>query len=287
MSNHRYEILYKLKTVEDLPTLPTVISKLSELINDLDCSATDIIELLKSDSAIASRILKVVNSSLYRSSSNHVLSLQEAIVRLGFKEVNNIALGTALITMFPVRQKGLFSRREFWKHSLYTSLLAVELGKAVGYTKFRTDELHLAGLLHGIGKLIFDLYFPELFQKSLTLAAHAEYPLCRSEEMVMGIDHCELGQVVALNWHLPPVAVNVIRFYSKPEECPDEFRDVARIVNLADFVVSTQEFGLDPTVGFSALDPSVWNNLGLDPSQIDECAERVRLSASALICIIL
>lgn len=286
MSNHRYEILYRLKTVEDLPTLPTVISKLADLINDVNCSAIDIMNLLNSDSAIASRILKVVNSSLYQSRSGHVMSLQDAVVRLGFKEVNNIALSTAVMTMFPVRNKGLFNRREFWKHSLYTSLVAVELGKVVKNVSFKTDELHLTGLLHGIGKLIFDLYFPDLFQKSLTLASHAEYPLCRSEQMVMGIDHCELGYIVALNWKLPPVAVNVIRYYASPEECGCEFRDIARIINLADYIVSTQEFGLDPAVGFSALDSAVWTALGLESSQIEECVERVRVSATMLMSII-
>lgn len=53
MSNKRYDILFKLKNIQDLPTLPVVMTRLSEAVNDTNCSINVIVDILNSDPAIA------------------------------------------------------------------------------------------------------------------------------------------------------------------------------------------------------------------------------------------
>ena len=106
-ANKRYEILYKLKIIHDLPTLPIVMTKLSDTIADPDCSASHIVNILNSDPAIAATILKTVNSPLFSTGKQRIDSLQFAIVRLGLEEVQNMALSTAIVKMFE-NSKGKF-----------------------------------------------------------------------------------------------------------------------------------------------------------------------------------
>jgi len=282
----RYQVLYKLKNITDLPTLPDVMTKLSDTIADPNCSAKNIVDILNSDPAIASKILKTVNSPLFSAVKQTIDNLQHAIVRLGFKEVQNIALSTAIVKMFEKSTGRIFDMKQFWKHSLFTSLVAIELGKRLPAMKLKSDELHIAGLLHGIGKIILDTYFPDDFEKSMSLALHAEMPLYQAEEMLLGINHCELGYMVALNWNLPVVAINTIRFYNTPSDAPVEHQRIAEVINMAHYIVSTQDFGISGDVLTPNLNKKVWDSLKLVPDDIQAVIESVKSNENVLATIL-
>jgi len=281
-ASKRYDVLYTLKKIDDLPTLPVVMTKLSDTIADPDCCAKNIVDILNNDPAIASKILKTVNSPLFSVTKRTIDNLQHAIVHLGFKEVQNIALSTAIIQMFKNSKGKLFDMKEFWKHSMFTSLVAIEIGKKLPELKLKSDELHLSGLLHGIGKIILDSHFSEDFEKSMSLALHGNLPLYQAEEIVMGISHCELGYMVALNWNLPAAAVNTIRFYHTPSEAPEEYQAVAQVINIADYIVSTQDFGINGETTTPNLNKSVWDSLGLTAEAVQEVIESVKENENVL-----
>jgi len=184
--------------------------------------------------------------------------------------------------MFKNSKGKLFDMKEFWKHSMFTSLVAIEIGKKLPELKLKSDELHLSGLLHGIGKIILDSHFSEDFEKSMSLALHGNLPLYQAEEIVMGISHCELGYMVALNWNLPAAAVNTIRFYHTPSEAPEEYQAVAQVINIADYIVSTQDFGINGETTTPNLNKSVWDSLGLTAEAVQEVIESVKENENVL-----
>ncbi len=276
MSNKRYDILFKLKNIQDLPTLPVVMTRLSEAVNDTNCSINVIVDILNSDPAIASKVLKTVNSTLFSPVGVSVSNLQEAIVRLGFTEIKNIALSTAVFDMFSRESMRLFNRKEFWKHSIFTSLVAVELCDYVSGCKVKRDELHIASLLHGIGKIIMDTYITDYFETALKFAIDANMPLIEAEGMVLGITHCELGAMVAINWNLPETAINAISFYDNPSSCPVDQQPVIRLVNLAEYIVSTQDFGVNSLGLKVKADKESWDSLGLSADDVFSVVNEVK-----------
>jgi putative nucleotidyltransferase with HDIG domain len=262
---NRELILQKLDTIDDLPTLPTVMVKLSRTLDDANCCSKDIVKILSSDPAICARILKTVNSPLFNRGGGEDRSLQNAITRLGFREVKNIVLSTSVFNMFAGVPDRLFDRTCFWRHCLATSLISIEIARQhPPLHSLRADELHLAGLIHDLGKMILDAYFPELFETALRVSVQERLPLFEAEQAALGIDHGEIGCEVAKTWHLPPFAVETIRHHHDPEASAQESRNLVRVVHLANYLANTQELGAGGDMAAPVFRRDVRELLGID-----------------------
>ncbi|MFQ5354084.1 MAG: HDOD domain-containing protein, partial [Thermodesulfobacteriota bacterium] len=62
----REEILRDLETMQDLPSLPRVITRLQQEINKPEHDIETIARIIAEDPPIALKVLKVVNSPMYR-----------------------------------------------------------------------------------------------------------------------------------------------------------------------------------------------------------------------------
>ena len=51
--------------IDDLPTLPRTVLKITELVNDPKSSAKDLSRIITDDQVLTARLLKLVNSSFY------------------------------------------------------------------------------------------------------------------------------------------------------------------------------------------------------------------------------
>ena len=54
-----------IRKVEDLPTLPRTLLKITELVNNPKSSARDLSRVITDDQVLTARLLKLVNSSFY------------------------------------------------------------------------------------------------------------------------------------------------------------------------------------------------------------------------------
>ena len=68
--------------VEDLPTLPRTVLRITELVNDPRASAKDLSIIITDDQVLTARLLKLVNSSFY-GFPQRVSTVTGAIVLLG------------------------------------------------------------------------------------------------------------------------------------------------------------------------------------------------------------
>lgn len=271
----RNAVLRQLGKIESLPTLPDVMSKLSSALENPNCSAAMVVDVLSNDPSISTQILKTVNSPIFSGGGGRTKDLKSAITRLGFKEVKNIALSTSVFKMFEGVKSALFDRKGFWEHCLCSSLAAIELASVSGFKRVPRDELHLAGLLHDVGKIILDAYFPELFEKSLTLSFHQKVPLFEAERLTMGIDHGELGAIVADRWKLPPMAIDAIRHHHDPSSAPDEHRRIIDLVHMANYVANSQELGTSGDFATPVFKREIWESLDLSPEAMKTVVDSV------------
>ena len=83
------EMVSVLDKTEDLPTLPTVYKKVSDLINDPKSSVTDVSKVIEVDQSLTGKILKLVNSSFF-GFSRKISSIHQAVVLMGFNTIKNI-----------------------------------------------------------------------------------------------------------------------------------------------------------------------------------------------------
>ncbi len=209
--------------IHELPTLPAVIPRILALVEDPGTSARDLSEAIGHDPALASTVLKVANSAYY-GFRREVASLERAVALLGFNMVRSLAASIGVIRSLPPRTPGsVFSREGLWAHS-------VAVGTAARAMALRADRvdgeaLFLAGLLHDVGKVVLDVFFPAEFGRALAVAAGSGEPLHRVERAVLGTDHAEVGGMLLARWNLPEaIRVPVAAHHAAgppPGACPD------------------------------------------------------------------
>ncbi|MCF8025411.1 MAG: HDOD domain-containing protein [Desulfobacteraceae bacterium] len=239
------DVIKRLESVQKLPTLPAVIENLRIALQDPEVDVEDIAVIIEDDPAIMARIVKVVNSALYLGVSE-TTSLRTAIVRLGFGAVSNIAMSAAVFSTFAPSLKAGFNRAEFWRHCICTGIASEIVYQNSGSfpgLRITLDALHLYGLLHDIGKIIFEQYFHEGFMAALELSGRDEVPLAEAELRVMGVDHAQVGAWLARKWNLSGEVIEVIRWHHNPGNAGSEHRDLVRLCYLADMVVNAAQLG--------------------------------------------
>ena len=84
----------------DVPAQPESLVKLSLLLADEDVNLQSISGLINSDMALASAVLKAVNSSLY-GLKGRVQTVQQALTYLGMREIAAITFEMGLRAAFP------------------------------------------------------------------------------------------------------------------------------------------------------------------------------------------
>ncbi|MEJ2286631.1 MAG: HDOD domain-containing protein [Desulfobacterales bacterium] len=132
--------------IDDLPTLPRTVLKITELVNDPKSSARDLARVITDDQVLTARLLKLVNSSFY-GFPQRISTVTAAIVLLGFDAIRNLLLTTSVFDLFANRNRQKKQVQErFWDHSLGCAVGAKVIGNYLRHDK--VEELFVSGLLH-------------------------------------------------------------------------------------------------------------------------------------------
>ncbi|HAS83959.1 MAG TPA: hypothetical protein DCS43_15090 [Verrucomicrobia bacterium] len=271
------EIIDTLNSIRNLPTLPAVMQKLSVAVKDPNSDAKSIAKLIEDDPAISTRILKVVNSSLY-AGGVEIQSVQQAVARLGLMTTNNIALSTSIFSAFNAKSNDGFDRNEFWRHSISVGIAAcvVYAHASKNMRKRHSKEvLRLAGLLHDIGKLIMDQYMADDFRGALAMAKSSPMMLCNAEQEVVGIDHATLGGWLCGKWNLSEELMLSILWHHDPDSAPDAHWELTAMCHVANYICNLEHIGDGGDLAQPTCVQSVWKRLGLAVSDISVIVDEV------------
>lgn len=269
-------VLSKLDKVKDLPTLSVVIERLRKVLGDPDADAGHVSRILEDDPAIAMRVLRMANS-VYYGVHEHITLLSQAVACLGQREVENIALTAAVLDVFPVKSGAAFDRRDFWAHCICTGEAAVVISSrsSACSRKYSSDELHLAGVVHDIGKMIYEMYFHHELTEVIRLARLAGKPMYAVERSLLQTDHAETGGWIARKWGMPEEIAEVIRWHHEPCHAPAQYRCFAGICHLANYLSNMSGIGDGGDKTSPHLDACVFEGLGVDPASCDDMVEEM------------
>lgn len=218
-----------LKTIKELPPLPLVVQKLLQVMEDPNSSADDISQVLNSDQAMASKVLKLVNSSFY-GLSGKVTTVPRAIVILGLSSIRNLALGLGVAKVMSRAGNGDLQSR-FWEHSIAAAAACEMVARHT--QKIIPEEGFVAGLLHDIGHLILLMAAPDEFTE--VMAAGPENMVER-ERKAIGMAHTRAGQKLLKEWKLPPMLCDAVRFHHTPKVFTGKEDPLISLVALGDLL---------------------------------------------------
>jgi putative nucleotidyltransferase with HDIG domain len=259
--------------INDLPTLPILLLKVLDLINDPKTTANDLGRVISKDQVQTARLLKLVNSAFY-SFPERISSVPKAVVVLGFNAIKNLILSTSVFDMLSdVAEAMQFNRKEFWKHSLCTAVGAKVIAKYAGGK--HVEDLFTAGLLHDIGKVVEDRYLHEDFLAVLEMAQRNGITMAQAEEEVLVFTHAYIGKFLAQKWKFPVNLQHSIGFHHHPEEAPKGYEQITAAVHLANILAQAMEIGWSANNKVPALKKEAWEILNLKLSMIESIMEEI------------
>lgn len=253
--------------IGDVSSLPSRAVEIMALAQDSQCDADDLIELIRSDPAIAMRIMRMVNSS-YLGVREAVGNLKQAVMLLGFQEIRNIAM-TAYVSPLFRESPGYkeFTREGLWNHMVGTGIVAQHI--ATISERDNPQEAYLAGLLHDVGFVMLDQYLHKPFRYVID-AVTPDRPAFEVERETIGFDHAELGEYVACQWKLPPHLTDAIGYHHHPQDYEGASRDIVYTVALGDWLCDFTQLS---ALGISTSTPppvELFAELGLERAQVAE-----------------
>jgi putative nucleotidyltransferase with HDIG domain len=206
----------------DLPVLPGTATKVLELCRASECDAGDLVRVIQHDQSMSGRLLRIANSAAY-GACQEIVSLRQAVGRLGFGVVSQIAVSVALKAKAFAVPGHEARMRAMWIHSATAAAWAAEIARQ---HRANVEGAFMSGLMHDCGK-------PIVFMQILrSLGDDALRQGARVAELIDEL-HTEVGARLVEGWGLPQWMADAARYHHAPEEAR-EYVDLARITCLAD-----------------------------------------------------
>lgn len=206
-----------------LPSLPEIVVRVRQAVNDDDVNLGDVIKLIQLDPSLTARLVQIANSPLYRS-PQPVENCLMAVNRLGLKTTRDLVTCLVLNNIFNTECKSLHSKvQALWQHSCHVAAVASTIAKIT--PNLHGDTALLAGLLHDIGVLPILHYaaeFPEIVESEEKL------------NFVIQELRGSLGRQILESWNFDPALCLV------SEEAENWLREGDAVADYVDVIIVAQ-----------------------------------------------
>jgi HD-like signal output (HDOD) protein len=278
-------VIALLDDVEGLVSPPDVCMRVFELIHSPLTGTREIAAVVGVDPNLTARLLRIANSAFY-GFSGKIDTISRAVTVIGTTELYQLVLSVSAVQTFTNIPNELVKMDTFWRHSIYTGLLARAL--AVRASVLHPERLFVAGLMHDIGSLVLYHQHPEAMRDILLLAEGDEEVLYQAELERFQFTHAAIGGELMNRWRLPVELVEAVTWHHEPEKAEQASME-AHILHLAGHLVN--ESGQGNFMGLPRSAPQLSETLldvvGLDENQLvfafEEAAEQFPSTLQAMI----
>jgi HD-like signal output (HDOD) protein len=231
----------KLLTVaRSLPADLHVLSKLGEMLQDVNSELDAIAALLRRDVALAARIVRISNSAMF-GGGGQVASIEDAVNRVGFSEILKL-VGTATAARFAERALEHYdiNATKLRDNMLYVAFAAEALARAAGVD---ARTAYTAGLLRPLGLMVLDragrgqVHWSQRFPSS-QCATYSAW-----EGSMFGVDNCEVAALILDEWRFPKDLSSAFRTHYQARPA-DRENQLGCLLNLANGLAQLQERAL-------------------------------------------
>ena len=249
--------------VAGLVSPPDICVKIGELIQDPKASTQSIGEIIIRDPNLTGRLLRLVNSSFYGLRTK-VDTVSRAITVVGTRDLYALVLAISAVKSFSHLPNKLVNMDTFWRHSLYTALIARILAGRVDV--LHPERLFVGGLLHDIGSLVVYSRLHELAREILLTAKGDEEVFYHMEMEMLGFSHADLGSLLLAQWRMPEALQDAVACHHAPAKAR------TAILHISNVLANRSGLGGYCEMGecLSAIDERALEVLGLAPGNLAE-----------------
>ena len=260
-----------LEEVVTLPSLPSTVAHITQLLNDPDTTLQEVGKAIAADTALALKTLRLVNSAYY-GVREKVNTVEHAAVLLGMKVIKNLVFTAAV---FDTLQ---FGEEDLIRHNVACGIamkhvLASGLVQAEGLEN--AEEGFVFGLLHDVGKIVMQHYMEEDARAVMEACTGRELSATEAELEVVGVDHAEIGARLAQQWNLRENLVDAIAGHHDLRKCGDPAnRKLAAILSVADYISYQAGIPAHENMQVKVVE-EMWQETGLNPEAVGPVVEKL------------
>ena len=230
------------RAIESIRPIPQVALKVLRIIKDGEYDIDKITEEVKKDQVISARTIQLCNSAMF-TKRHDVVSLDHALVFLGQELFIKLVIAAAVRSYYDQSGNGYsLCKGGLYHHAIGTAMIAEKIVGRIN--KIPPAIAYTAGLLHDIGKVVLDQYIAAAYPILYREFQNKSKDLIEAETRILGIDHTQVGGMLAEKWSLPASLVDVIRYHHQPENSHSD-KSLTTIVYLADLLMSRFHSGLE------------------------------------------
>lgn len=261
--------------VNSLPSLPQAYHKCCHLLEQEVTDSTALAKVVSTDPGMTMAVLRLVNSAFY-SLPRKIERLDHAISIIGQNKFRDLILTASVVEAMSKLAGGEINMEAFWRHSVLTGLLARRIGLYCYLPN--SERLHIAGLLHDVGQLI---YFNLLGTKALKvceLVSKLGIEPHVAERKVLGFTSHQVGGALCRAWNLPDWLTETVENHHQPSNS-EQFEQEASVIGLANRLSSQHFPGITSLGSFNAMDKvqheveEVHTGLNLSSDEIELATE--------------
>ncbi len=275
----------------NVPSLPPIARQILEIANNpSDEAVLALSNLISKDAIIHAHVLAAARHYLEEGKNETVSSLQEVITEiLGFKMVSHIALGITAGRVFRIPEEGVLGLQGFWRHALYSAMLAKKIAEKVPISVELDPHLsYLMGFFHNFGYLLLGHLFPPEFRLlNRWLLRYPKIPIEALEKRLLGMGqamsivgngHAQLGAWLMQYWGMPESIVAVTRSHHAVNH-EGVYAGYIVLLQLTNQLLRASGLG-DGQSG--KLNEKWLQQLGLSACQVEECVKVVQKGTNSL-----
>lgn len=249
-----------IKEIKNLKPIPAVVTSLLEIIDDPNASMNEITKIIQYDPAITADLLRTANSA-YFGLKRPAETIQEAAMMLGTDHVVDLVMLKVSAQVAKGTQKGYdLHEGALWKYSVSSALIAKQV--AVQLDLPNKNSIFSASLLKDIGKTVLDKFIQDAFEKISNLVMNENFSFMEAEKQIIGVDHAELGAMIAKMWKFSPRMVGIIRNHHLSSETMVRDKDLA-VVYLSDCICMMMGMGVGADGLAYRFHPQAMDHIGI------------------------
>ncbi|RZS54869.1 HDOD domain-containing protein [Sphaerotilus mobilis] len=259
------------RRVGQLPALSEAVLQALALLRSETASDGDCAQRIALDTAMTARTLRLANSAFY-GVSGRVATIPAAMMLLGRRTLGAL-LAAAAVTDAIGRSQGNGKGHDgqttdrFWRHALACALAAQALASRRSPDQ---DVAFTAALLHDIGALVLRTHHGRSLHAVHAAAAREDAHTLPFERAMLGLDHAEVGAMVARHWRFPAEVADAIAGHHAVlhgTALADDPVTLVDVVHVADAIAHALDLEGDPEEAVPELGSAAWRRVGLGPDE--------------------
>lgn len=221
-----------------LPAAPVLIPRILQVLSHADSSVSEFEAVVRVDTALATSTLRLANSAYFAAGHRRVDNLEEAIQRLGQREIYRLA-ALALTGRWTHPPLGgvRWEASEFCRFSLVTAVAAEYLAEQSGDVD--PQVAYTAGLVHEVGKLALAYSCAAHFGEIRRRQQETGIGWLAAERAVLGYTHADVGAALLMRWNFPEMLVAATRHNPPTPGSPAAALPLLMHVHAAKFIAAS------------------------------------------------